>query len=140
MDALKIKHTKMLLNTNIEFVGAVIASFATNTGWWLKVADSKGYTLFVFSPQFNFNLNDVIVVRGVVKESEAYGVYIEGARVLRRSAAALPYSYNQQIAAKVTRIQQNAGLLSKIDPKLSLLIAIIVSLIIGFFLYPLLSG
>ena len=136
MDILKVKTHKKLLNTQVEVVGKVIGSFATNMGWWLKIADDKGYNMFVFSPKFNFNMNDLIVVKGVVKRNELYGVYIQGTRVIRRQAA--PVKVVQKYVYVPVK-EQKMGILSKIDPRILIIIAVALSLIGGFFLYPLLE-
>lgn len=138
MDILQIKNNRDLLNKEVKLVGSVVASFATNMGWWMKVTDSKNYSIFVFSPQYNFNINDTIVIRGVIKKNDLYGVYIQGTRILRRQAAPVKV-VPRYVYLPAPSTEKKVGLLSKIDPKIIILIAVGLSLIAGFFLFPVLS-
>lgn len=139
MEVLKIKNNRDLMDTEVELVGTVIASFATNMGWWLKVVDSKGYSIFVFSPRYNFNVNDLIVIKGVVHKSDLYGVHIQGTRILRRKSQPVNV-VNRYIYYAPPPVEQNVGLLSKINAKIWILIAVVLSLIASFLLYPIISG
>ena len=138
MDILKIKNDRDLLNKEVKLVGTVIASFATNMGWWLKVVDNKNYSIFVFSPKYNFNINDRIVARGILNKNDLYGRYVQGTRVLRRQAAPVKV-VNRYVYVPQPSSKEKIGLLSKIDPKIMILIAVGLSIIAGFFLYPILS-
>ena len=147
-DIIKLKYTSKYLNSQVDCAGRVIASFPTNNGFWLKIADRKNYTIFVYSPQYNFRVGEQARGMGVLRDHPMR--FVAATRVLRRGAMPLQQpvlTTSKGVSPKQAVVkhseQQNGpkgGFLEQIGPKVWLLLMIVISLAVGFFVYPFLQG